>query len=197
LDAPKWLQSSNTEELGSDFFLIRLIDEIPIEYLPYFIGWNRDGSGSSQGFTIHHPQGDIKKISLFTDPLEGANYSDGINRGFWKVSWSQTANGHGVTEPGSSGSPIFDDEGYLIGTLSGGAASCSALTAPDYYGKFSVHWEDNGLAIDQQLAPWLDPKIQAYQNWKEYIWVLMNLKPIKKKVLLWFQIRPKTILESN
>jgi hypothetical protein len=150
--------SSNTEELGSDFFLIRLIDEIPIEYLPYFIGWNRDGSGSSQGFTIHHPQGDIKKISLFTDPLEGANYSDGINRGFWKVSWSQTANGHGVTEPGSSGSPIFDDEGYLIGTLSGGAASCSALTAPDYYGKFSVHWEDNGLAIDQQLAPWLDPE---------------------------------------
>ena len=31
----------------------------------------------------------------------------------------------GVTEPGSSGSPLFDQEGRIIGQLYGGGAACS------------------------------------------------------------------------
>ncbi len=149
--------SSNAEILGSDFFLVKLIDEIPAEYNPYFIGWSREGSVSNSGYSIHHPQGDIKKISHYTTPLQSTEYDNGIVNGFWQVTWSATENGHGVTEGGSSGSPIFDSEGYLIGTLTGGQASCSALTAPDYYGKLSVHWVSNGLLANQQLMPWLDP----------------------------------------
>jgi hypothetical protein len=149
--------SKNAGTLGSDFFLVKLINEIPEQYNPYFLGWNREGTVSNQGYTIHHPQGDIKKISSYQDPLSSATYSDGITNGYWEVFWSETTHGHGVTEGGSSGSPIFDDNGFLIGTLTGGQASCSALNAPDYYGKFSIHWETNGTNADEQLAPWLDP----------------------------------------
>jgi hypothetical protein len=156
--------SSNMGELGSDFFLVKLTSEIPASYNPYFIGWNRNGAISNQGYTIHHPQGDIKKISTYTEALSSATYPPGIANAYWEVHWAETTSGHGVTEGGSSGSPIFDNEGYLIGTLTGGQASCSALEAPDYYGKFAIHWEDNGSAPNVQLAPWLDPDNTGIQK---------------------------------
>ena len=149
--------SSNAGILGSDFYLVLLSQEVPIEYRPFFIGWNRDDLGSDNGYTIHHPQGDIKKISTYTSPLTSDTYTGGMSNGFWKVVWAETETNHGVTEGGSSGSPIFDSEGYLIGTLTGGGASCTSLTAPDYYGKFSKHWDSNGSSNDEQLMPWLDP----------------------------------------
>jgi len=85
------------------------------------------------------------------------DYQNGIENGFWEVHWSETESGYGVTEGGSSGSPIFDKYGYLIGTLTGGQAACNNQTAPDYYGKFSMHWASNGSEMDEQLSFWLDP----------------------------------------
>ena len=149
--------SSNADILGSDFYLVLLENEIPEDYKPYFLGWNRSGVGSEAGYGIHHPQGDIKKISHYSQTLVDANYNNGIQDAYWEVKWSETESGYGVTEGGSSGSPIFDENGYLIGTLTGGQASCNNQTGPDYYGKIDVHWEDNGSETDQQLAPWLDP----------------------------------------
>lgn len=152
--------SSNAEIQGSDFFLVKLTREVPEDYHPYLLGWSRDGLGSQQGYTIHHPWGDVKKISTYAQALGDGNIAGGTPGAYWEVFWSATENGHGVTEPGSSGSPIFNQEGHLIGTLTGGQASCSdnGLTAPDYYGKFSHHWDQNGEAEDQQLMPWLDPE---------------------------------------
>jgi len=149
--------SSNASIQGSDFYMVQLLQDIPDSYHPYFLGWNRDGLSSDRGYTIHHPQGDIKKISKYTQALQDASYAQGLPNAYWEVVWSETSSGYGVTEPGSSGSPLFDNEGYLIGTLTGGGASCSAQTAPDYYGKFSEHWDANGSNQDEQLMPWLDP----------------------------------------
>ena len=156
--------SSNANMLGSDFYLVLLENEIPEDYKPYFLGWNRTGLASEVGYSVHHPQGDIKKISHYTEVLVDATYSSGIQDAYWEVKWSETESGYGVTEGGSSGSPIFDENGYLIGTLTGGQASCNNQTGPDYYGKLDVHWENNGIELDQQLAPWLDPNNtgQAY-----------------------------------
>ena len=63
-----------------------------------------------------------------------------------------------MTEGGSSGSPLYDSLGRIIGTLTGGLASCSNQEDPDYYGKFSYHWTSNGTADTAQLRPWLDPE---------------------------------------
>ena len=159
--ASKIAASSNTGTMGSDFYLVLLKQKIPDDFKPYFMGWDRSGTGSNSGVTIHHPQGDIKKISSYTKPLVSTTYTSGsdigISNGSWEVTWSATENGHGVTEGGSSGCPIYSQNGYLIGTLTGGWASCSNLNAEDYYGKFDYHWDKNGTSPDTQLKTWLDP----------------------------------------
>ncbi|OYT17176.1 MAG: hypothetical protein B7C24_03950 [Bacteroidetes bacterium 4572_77] len=156
--------SSNAHILGSDFFLVKLLEDIPEDYHPYFAGWSRSIAPSAKGYGIHHPDGDIKKISTYTQTLTTATYSNGIPNAHWRVVWAKTETNHGVTEGGSSGSPIFNEWGYIVGTLTGGQASCSNLLAPDFYGKMSYHWEANGSEDDQQLKPWLDPLQTGAEN---------------------------------
>jgi hypothetical protein len=144
--------------IGSDFYLTLLNQGIPSDFQSYFLGWSALNEPSSAGVSIHHPQGDIKKISTYTTPLVSTSWENTPNT-HWRVIWAKTANGHGVTEGGSSGSPIFNSDGLMLGTLTGGQASCDSanLTQPDYYGKFFYHWDQNGTADTLQLKPFLDP----------------------------------------
>ena len=142
--------------------LLRLADTIPLYYEPYYNGWNRENAASPQGVTIHHPAGDIKKISTYTTPLISDQWG-GPPGTHWKVFWTETESGWGVTEQGSSGSPLFDNTGKLVGTLTGGYAACddngngTGPNDPDYYGKFYYSWDQNGDDPSQQLKYWLDP----------------------------------------
>ena len=185
--------SSNTGQLGSDFYLVKLENDIPENYNPYFIGWNRTGQGSTDGYGIHHPRGDIKKISHYTQSLVDGDYQNGIPNGFWEVHWSETESGYGVTEGGSSGSPIFDKYGYLIGTLTGGQASCDNQTAPDYYGKFSIHWSSNGTEMDEQLSYWLDP-INTGQKYLDGLYLGIEEEKLLSDYL--FQALPNPVSNS-
>ena len=145
---------------GSDFKLLLLKDTIPSEYRPYFNGWDRTGEVSPSGVTIHHPQGDLKMISTYTEPLVSTKYNnqnEDPNGKYWMVHWNETVTNHGVTEGGSSGSPLFNNEGNIVGALTGGSASCSFLDKPDYYGKFSYSWGSVGQDSTTQLNYWLDP----------------------------------------
>lgn len=160
--ATKVAQGGNRGQTGSDFYLVLLNQLIPADYNPYFSGWSAVDEVSSTGVSIHHPSGDIKKISTFTDPLVSSGWSGNGLLSHWKVIWKETENGWGVTEGGSSGSPLFNHQGRLIGTLTGGFAACEASGSlgpdkPDYYGKFSYHWLSNGTSDTAQLKPWLDP----------------------------------------
>ena len=141
----------------SDFLLLELSNNVPGSFHVYFNGWNRDdGTLSSNSAGIHHPQGDIKKISIDNDPAVIQNTS---------IIWSNgvtTPPAHhfrilydsGTIENGSSGSPLFDNNGLVIGQLHGGNASCSTFTT--YYGRFSISWEGGGTP-DTRLKDWLDP----------------------------------------
>ncbi len=155
--AVKIAQGGEHATTGSDFYLVLLQDDIPDSYNLYFNGWNAQDNPVSQGVTLHHPEGDIQKISTFTTPLISSSFNGNGLPSHWKVNWSETANNWGVTEGGSSGSPLFDSLGRVIGTLTGGLASCNNQEDPDYYGKFSYHWTSNGTADTAQLKPWLDP----------------------------------------
>ncbi|MBN3034926.1 MAG: T9SS type A sorting domain-containing protein [Bacteroidales bacterium] len=155
--AVKIAQGGDRGENGSDFYLVELIQPIPT-YIPVaFLGWNRAEFPAQSGVCIHHPEGDIKKISTFTSPLQSVAWTPGGPQAHWKVFWAETQNGHGVTEPGSSGSPLLDDAGRMVGTLTGGQASCTGTDLPDFFGKFSYHWQSNGSHDTLQLMPWLDP----------------------------------------
>ena len=147
---------SNTSG-GSDLQLLELNSTPPESWNPYYNGWDRSTSGSGSGAGIHHPAGDIKKISTYTSTLTSSSPnisgSQMQTNSAWRVVWSSNANGWGVTEGGSSGSPIFSNSGLIVGTLSGGSSYCTAQTQPDYYGKFDYHWTNGSL------ASYLDPAV--------------------------------------
>ncbi len=144
-------------EGGSDGALLRLNDDIPLEYDVFYNGWNAEETPPSSGVGIHHPRGDVKKISTYTQPALSGQWWDGEFRGaknaHWEVTFSATENGHGVTEGGSSGSPLFDANGYIVGTLTGGNSSCSNRTGSNLYGKLQHHWDK----YTQQMKTYLDP----------------------------------------
>jgi hypothetical protein len=69
----------------------------------------------------------------------------------WRVIWFA-----GITEQGSSGSPLINNSRRVIGQLYGGNSSCTALDSADWYGKFSVSW-NNSTNPKRRLSDWLDP----------------------------------------
>ena len=124
---------------GSDFGLLRLTETIPELYDVNYAGWDATGNTPSIPVCIHHPSGDIKKITF--------DYDNASNAGnFWDInSWDD-----GTTEPGSSGSPLFDGNSHrIVGQLYGGVASCTNW-GYDTYGKVSSSWNSG-------LGQYLDP----------------------------------------
>lgn len=146
---------------GSDFYLLKLNNAIPSSYNIFYNGWNRENITSNNGTCIHHPDGDIKKISTYNSATKSSQWNNNGLQSHWEVYWAETENGHGVTEAGSSGAPLFDNNGRIIGTLTGGYATCdpSNINEPDYFGKFSYSWEsnDNNNSDTLRLKDWLDP----------------------------------------
>jgi hypothetical protein len=139
----------------SDFYLVELNSSLPFDYGLYVAGWNRSNTASSEGVGIHHPAGDIKKISTYSQSVNSANSGND-----WRVRWVNTESGHGVTEGGSSGSPLFNANKQIIGDLSTGSSACTPafyLNGYDFYGKLSESWDQNGSTNDRRLKPWLDP----------------------------------------
>ena len=143
----------------TDFCLVEITggltnNTVPSNYSPFFAGWDNSGDIPSSTVCIHHPAGDIKKIS-FDDDAASVSQQMGSSEAnsTWTVQWDRNT----TTEGGSSGSPLFDQNHRIIGQLWGGSASCGNLNGPDYYGRVSKSWEPNGSNQTNQLKHWLDP----------------------------------------
>lgn len=148
-----------TEE-GSDGLLLELLEDIPEEWNVYYNGWDRrDELVEGGGVSIHHPAGDIKKISTFKDYETGTWPGEQIGavNAHWLTIFIETENGLSVTEGGSSGSPMFNSSHLVIGTLTGGNSNCINTTGNNYYGKLWYHWDQYGNSPETQMKTWLDP----------------------------------------
>lgn len=134
-----------------DFVLVELSEMPPPSYRPYFAGWDASGLIPANSYTIHHPNGDVKKITHDEGTCDSLSFSGGFIRfGHWEVlNWES-----GTTESGSSGSGLFSQEKRLFGTLSGGAASCK-VNGYDAFARFDKMWNYR-KENNQQLATWLD-----------------------------------------
>jgi len=128
---------------STDYTLLRLYQNLPSGTA--FAGWTgATVNYGSKVVGIHHPGGDLKKISFGT-----------TQQGFYDCTGSGdgglTCNPHpgdgthiaiqwydGTTEAGSSGSALFDNQGHVIGSLRGGVASCQNPNGLDYYGRFDL-----------------------------------------------------------
>ncbi len=141
-----------------DFALVELSLVPPPDFRPYFAGWNHSENLPESSVSIHHPQGDIKKLASDKNPpvissFGEPNYTDKnyIKNGFLRINrWES-----GVTEAGSSGGPLFGSDKNLIGTLTGGEATCKNPVY-DYFERFALSW-DYKSDSSKQLKYWLDP----------------------------------------
>jgi len=142
---------------ASDMWLMEINQPIPSNFNVFYSGWNRtmDEYVTGKIWGIHHPTGDIKKISWSTQGASTTSYLQNPvpgNGSHWRVTqWSDGT----TTEGGSSGSPLYDPQGRIIGQLHGGYASCSSMTS-DWYGKLGVSWTGGGTTASR-LSNWLDP----------------------------------------
>ena len=148
---------------GSDGLLLLLNNNIPEKYDVYYNGWDRSNTPATSGVGIHHPSGDYKKISTFKKTATaitwyGADSIMGAKKAHWNVIFSSTSNGHGVTEGGSSGSPLFNQNKLIVGTLSGGSSTCKEPTLSNIYGKLYCHWDQySKLDSTTRMDIYLDP----------------------------------------
>ncbi|MCK5839157.1 MAG: trypsin-like peptidase domain-containing protein, partial [Bacteroidales bacterium] len=152
------LKAEGDRYTGSDFALLLLNSTPPSSHEPFWAGWNRTNTPSPSGVGIHHPAGDIKKISTYNSPLGESQWNNNGVLSHWKAVWSATVNGISIVEEGSSGSPLFDSEHRIVGDLGGGPGNQSCEnTSYSLYGKVYWSWDKMGSQPHQQLQYWLDP----------------------------------------
>ena len=125
-----------TSGSASDYTLVVMNNSPDDAWEVSYCGWDATGDDSPEAIGIHQPNTDEKRISFEFEPTTTTAYlgeaipGDGshVRIEDWDL---------GTTEPGSSGSPVFNTSHQVIGQLHGGYASCTSQTS-DWYGKFSV-----------------------------------------------------------
>lgn len=132
----------------SDATLVKLNKAPDASYNVNYAGWDATAAIGTKAVGIHHPNVDQKAISFENDPTALSSYggttAPGDSTHVWVRDWDK-----GTTEPGSSGSPLFDSNHRVIGQLHGGGAACGN-DQPDYYGRFHTTYKE------ANLKTWLD-----------------------------------------
>ncbi|MBI65841.1 MAG: hypothetical protein CMG64_06080 [Candidatus Marinimicrobia bacterium] len=134
---------------SSDFALLEMTSDIPDSYNPFYVGWSNVSSPPQDAVGIHHPGGDIKKITQ-----DGTNVSaGGSGLNYWEFQYND-----GRVIPGSSGSPFFDENKRQVGIASYIYTNYCNPSPDCYcdqqythgYGRFDVAWDDG---LDNYLDP--------------------------------------------
>ena len=91
---------------GPDFALLEMTSNIPDSYNPFYVGWSKVSSPPQDVYGVHHPGAGIKKITLDGTTVNGNGY-------YWEFQYND-----GRVIPGSSGSPLFDNNNRQVGIAS-------------------------------------------------------------------------------
>jgi hypothetical protein len=165
-----------------DFSLVELLHTPPASFGVYYAGWDRRDDQTGGTAAIHHPNGDVKKVSIDEQiPDIPARPGDvpylGLEEYHYYSFWWIRQWDVGSTEFGSSGGPLFNQARRVIGTLTGGVAACGdsigydsdndrviyslAPNYDDYYTRFGMAW-DHEEGKGNGLKTWLDPVNSGY-----------------------------------
>ncbi len=138
----------------SDFTLLELDDAANPSFNLYWSGWDRRTTAFPAATGIHHPNTAEKRISHSIVPTVVSGYFNTTGTDHHYVTWQPAG---GITEPGSSGSPLYSPDKRIIGQLHGGLSSCAATGTDrsDYYGRVATSWTGGG-SDSTRLSNWLD-----------------------------------------
>lgn len=110
-----------------------------------YAGWHTGLPASGSAIAgVHHPGGDLQKISFGAVSGYGACSVTGDTLFRCESASAATANHiqtrwtSGTIEPGSSGSGLFDGNKYLVGNLHGGSLQAACTGNYAYYGRFDL-----------------------------------------------------------
>lgn len=167
----------------SDMTLLELDDTADPLFNLYWAGWDRSSTAATCGpalnesstvnlcASIHHPSVNEKRITFVEDDFVEADiaFAQDVH---WLASWDPAPPilpgiptpqpvtlPPSVTEPGSSGSPLYNADKRLVGVLSGGASFCGATgdSLSDQYGQLAHAWDGLGTA-QTRMRDYLDPQ---------------------------------------
>ena len=142
-----------------DIALLEFFESPPEYFNSYLAGWNRSLTASGKAhINLHHPSGAVKKYGMTEAEIKIGDTPIAVNildaNSYWIVPYWTT----GSTHEGSSGSPLFDENQYIIGGLTGGSSRCSG-TSPDgksdFFSALGKGWETDNPS--NQLKTYLDP----------------------------------------
>lgn len=103
----------------TDTAIVELIGEIPPGSQIQYAGWTRETEVPKNAVSIHHPWGDVKMFAA----TRGQHLS--LNEDAWgRIVLDVKYWDRGVVENGSSGSPLFGEDGLIRGHLIGGQGTC-------------------------------------------------------------------------
>jgi hypothetical protein len=158
---------------ASDISFMRLRNPPPAGVT--FAAWDASTLSNGTALTaIHHPAGDLKKVSLGTFGGYVSN-PPGLGKpgSYIRTNWNSISTG--VTEGGSSGSGIFTHSGggYAFrGGLLGGPSSCFASSGDlnDYYSRFDVAFQNvsqflQATAPTNYTALWYAAPAESESGW--------------------------------
>ena len=148
---------------STDFVLVEINSQVPDSWDRVYAGWDKTDNTPDFTVGIHHPQGDIMKVSRDDDsPQKGITTIEGQTVGVWSITSAGGGWEMGITAGGSSGSALFDPAGKVIGQLFGGSSYCQFTGSTndngqgDVYGRFGLSWDGGGISSNR-LSDWLDP----------------------------------------
>ncbi len=160
------LRANNCE---LDFALVEMSQTPPTNSGITYAGWSRSTTPPTSGATLHHPRGDLMKISLFNTSATSVSWSEpnsacpSTASNHWRVSFNQ-----GIVQHGSSGAALFNQDHRIVGQLHGnqnnicgnpGTSTCWCTTlipSIGEYGRFDISWTGGGTN-STRLSNWLDP----------------------------------------
>lgn len=151
----KWGNTTEETYPTMDFTLLKLKKQIPDNYQPYYAGLSiSETDAISSVATIHHPQGDVKKISIAHQKPYQDSYPEEDKAVHYKnfVHWHIAKWDAGSTEGGSSGAALLNLKKQVIGILSGGYADCNNPT-DDFFQMISKAWHPSTNPANQLQLP--------------------------------------------
>lgn len=142
---------------AKDMTLLKLSQRPPVDYMTYESGWNIELAPHGPATCIHHPNGDRMKISISEDDPSPVSFPvDGLTEdSHWLIErWDV-----GITEEGSSGAPLYDANGLIIGALSGGSSFCDNR-GDDKFWRLNSVWDDF-TSSPKDIMSVLDPSLSG------------------------------------
>jgi lysyl endopeptidase len=142
----------------SDVLFLRLNASPPS--FAYYSGWDASPVSTGSGLTtIHHPEGDLKKVTQGSMVRFNTTGVGGGSSSFIEVLW-----GLGTTEAGSSGAGLWtstNGQYAFRGALWGGSALCTNPSGTDFFSRFDQVYPQ----IAQYLGATSSPAVDYTDLW--------------------------------